>query len=117
MEKELCRIRKIQRAVNLFEIHFEKLHGVCFNEGMALCTLSKTDRLSSGELSESLGLTLSNTSKVIRSIEDKGLIERGLGQEDKRQMYFALTDKGRELLTKINCEVMEIPDILKDLMD
>ncbi len=116
MEKELCRIRQIQRAVNQLENHFEQLHGICFNEGMALCSLSKVTRLSSGELGEALGLTSSNTSKVIRSIEEKGFVERVLGQEDKRQMYFSLTDKGRELIARINCETIEFPDIVKEIL-
>src|SRR3712207_7677516 len=69
----------------------EKKHHLCLNEGMLLCSLSKVDRLSSGEIAETLGLTNSNASKVIRSVEDKGLVERVMGVVDKRQMYFSLT--------------------------
>ena len=72
MEK-LCRIRELQRAVNRFEAALERSHGICLNEGMALCSLSKAGRLSCGELGEMLGLTPSNTSKVLRSVEGKGL--------------------------------------------
>ena len=93
MEK-LCKIRELQRAVNRFEAALERSHGICLNEGMALCSLSKAGRLSCGELGEMLGLTPSNTSKVLRSVEGN----------DKRQMYFSLTEKGRVLLGSINCE-------------
>ena len=103
MEK-LCRIRELQRAVNRFEAALERSYGICLNEGMALCSLSKAGRLSCGELGEMLGLTPSNTSKVLRSVEGKGYVNRELGTNDKRQMYFSLTEKGRGLLGSINCE-------------
>lgn len=114
MEK-LCRIRELQRAVNQFETALERLHGICLNEGMALCSLSKAGRLSCGELGEVLGLTPSNTSKVLRSVEEKGYVSRELGTRDKRQMYFSLTEKGRRLLGSINCEEIETPELLKTL--
>lgn len=113
MEK-LCKIRDIQRAVNQFEASFEKLYGICLNEGMALCSLAKTEKLSSGELGELLGLTSSNTSKVINSIEKKGLVERGMGIKDKRQMFFSLTKEGVSLLKTIKCEQVDMPELLKE---
>ena len=73
MEK-LCKIRDIQRAVNRFEQDFERKYGICLNEGMVLCSLLKVDSLSAGELGELLGLSPSNASKVIRSVEVLSLI-------------------------------------------
>lgn len=112
---KLCKIRDLQRAVNRFEANLEQLHGISLNEGMALCSLSKAGRLSCGELGEMLGLTPSNTSKVLRSVENKGYVSRELGTEDKRQMYFSLTDKGKALLASVNCKTIETPEILKML--
>ena len=116
MEK-LCKIRDLQRAIYLFELDFEKEHGIGLNEGMALCSLYKNEKLSSGELVEMLGLTASNTSKVIRSIEDKGFIERQLGSEDKRQMYFTLNKKGKDLIESIKCREMILPQLLSDIIE
>lgn len=115
MEK-LCKIRDIQRSVVAFESQFEKRYGICLNEGMALCSLHKADKLSSGEIGELLGLSSSNTSKVIISIEKKGLIKRVMGEKDKRQMYFLLTDSGRELLSSIKCDEVEITPLLDGLL-
>lgn len=116
MEK-LCKIRDLQRAVNQFETDFEKLYDICLNEGMALCSLAKAERLSSGELGELLGLTSSNTSKVINSIEEKGLIERVMGTKDKRKMFFFLTTKGKRLLDGIKCNDLGIPELLKKAIE
>ena len=107
MEK-LCKIRDVQRSIIAFEQRFVKRHGICLNEGMLLCSLHQSERLSSGELGELLGLTPSNTSK--------GLITRILGTTDKRQMYFALTEKGREKIASICCEEVEIPEFLNEII-
>mgnify|MGYP002590858607 FL=1 len=114
---KLCRIRDLQRAVNQFEAAFEKRYGICLNEGMTLCSLSKTERMCPGELGELLGLTPSNTSKVLRSVELKGLVVRELCCKDRRQMYYSLTQKGHELLVSVCCREVEMPQILRDWID
>ena len=114
--KRLCKIRDLQRAVYQFELQFEKLYGMSLNEGMALCSLSKTVSLSSGELGELLGLSSSNTSKVICSVEKKGYVERVVGTKDKRNMYFSLTDSGRDILKNIGDGTIEVPQTLEMLL-
>jgi DNA-binding MarR family transcriptional regulator len=117
MISKLCKIRDIQHAINRYETEFEKLYGICLNEGMVLCSLSETDHLSSGELGELLGLTPSNTSKVIASVEKKKLIRRVMGKTDKRQMYFLITDKGRACIDSIRCDNSPLPEILKGIVE
>jgi DNA-binding MarR family transcriptional regulator len=95
-----------------YEAAFEKLHGICLNEGMVLCSLLHTPCLTSGELASLLGLSQSNTSKVIISVEKKKYIKRALGKDDKRQMYFHITDKGRQCLENIRGDEIEIPAVL-----
>jgi len=110
MEK-LCKIRDIQRAVAAFEHLFEKKYGICLNEGMALCSLHKASPLSSGEIGKLLGLSLSNTSKVIASLEKKGFIKRVLGAKDKRRMYFSPTAAGKKLISAVRSEEIEVPEL------
>jgi DNA-binding MarR family transcriptional regulator len=100
----LCQIRDLYRSIAEFENEFVKKYNLCLNEGMLLCTLSNVDKLSSGEIAEMLGLSNSNASKVIRSVENKGLIKRELGNQDKRQMNFLLTDEGLAVIKKIKTE-------------
>ncbi|MEG0795937.1 MAG: MarR family transcriptional regulator [Odoribacter sp.] len=112
----LCKIRDIYRSISEFEIRFEKTYQLSLNEGMLLCTLSQSEQLTSGEIAGFMGLTTSNTSKVIRSVENKGLIKRILGHQDKRQMYFSITPAGREKITAIEGCTLEIPDLLSPLL-
>ena len=53
--------------------------------------------------------------KVIRSVEDKGLLARKLGEQDKRQMYFTLTRKGKNCLERIKEQGVEVPEWLAPL--
>lgn len=116
MEK-LCKIRTLQRAIVQIESCFEKKYGISLNEGMTLCSLKKEKKLSSGEICEMLGLTNSNTSKVLKSVEKKGYIKRVIGKEDKRQMYFSLTEAGEALIGSVNCENIEIPEVVENLLE
>lgn len=112
----LCRIRDIYRAIAEFEVKFTQEFGLSLNEGMLLCTLLNAPRLTSGEIAEALGLSASNASKVIRSVEEKRLITRLVGKSDKRQMHFALTSEGKNRITAIKESPPEIPPLLQQIV-
>jgi DNA-binding MarR family transcriptional regulator len=109
----LCRIRELYRAIIEFENHINTQYGLSLNEAMLLCCLSDRSMLSSTEISEALGLTCSNTSKVIKTVEGKKLIRRILSKDDKRSMLFRLTSKGEKKLSEMDVCTEELPDELK----
>ena len=108
----LCRIRDIYRAIAEFEVKFMQEFDLSLNEGMLLCTLLNTPKLTSSEIAEALGLSASNTSKVIRSVEDKKLITRLVG----KTMHFALTPEGKSRITVIKNSTPEIPALLQEIV-
>lgn len=110
--ESLCKIRDLYRAIIAFETEFQAQFHISLNEGMTLCTLKSAECLTSGQLAESLGLSFSNTSKIIKTLENKEFVVRCIGKEDKRQMLFSITEKGRRILTKVMHSNMEIPQIL-----
>ncbi len=112
MENKLCKIREVYRIIQEFEQEFDKKYNMSLNEGMLLCILSKVGTASSGHLAKELGLTCSNTSKVIKSVEKKGFIKRVLGKEDKRQMYFTLSQSGAMQIEMIKNSDLKIPGAL-----
>lgn len=114
-EEPLCRIRDIYRAISNFEIEFQQKYGVKLNEGMLLCSLYTLGQCSSGKIAELLGLTLSNSSKVILSAEKKGLVERIIGKEDKRQMLFDLTPEGKKCIQSIKCESDDMLELISKI--
>lgn len=113
----LCQIREIYKAISQFENEIIKEHGLSLNEGMLLCTISSHKQLLSSAIAEQLGLTCSNASKVIKSVEKKGYILRALGDEDKRQMLFSLTSEGEKKLKEMKTCSCEIPQELKELFN
>jgi len=110
----LCTIRDVYRSIRKLEEYFQLKYDLCLNEGMMLCSL-KNGKLSSTELSEALGLTPSNTSKIIKSVEDKKFIKRIMGKEDKRHMYFTLTKLGEAKLSYLQNEEKKMIDFLNEI--
>lgn len=115
--KNLCKIRDIQRMITIYESGFEKKFSICLNEGMALCSLKDSDNLTPGELSDMLGLTSSNMSKVLSSVEKKGYVVRVVGDKDRRTMCFSLTQKGKELVSSLRCEETDMTELLKIIQE
>ena len=103
-------MRELFKALSELEANLIEQHGV----SLALCCIGG-DRLTASAISEHTGLSASHTSKVIRSIEDKELIVRSLGDKDKRQMYFTLSDKGKICLNQLKENEIEVPKMLKPL--
>ncbi|MEG1458882.1 MAG: MarR family transcriptional regulator [Acetivibrio sp.] len=52
------------------------------------------------EMVEEMGTSLPAGSKLLRSIEKKGLIERIVNEKDRRVTYLRLSQKGHEILEK-----------------
>lgn len=110
----LCLMREVCRLTNEYETRFQEKHHLCLNEGMVLCIL-ESERLSSGTIAAKLGLSTSNASKVIGCLENKGLVNRVMGDMDKRQMYFTLSVQGHTWLQTIRVNKVEAPDKLREL--
>lgn len=109
--KALCRIRDIQRALEEYESFFLKTTGVTLKEGMLLCSLS--DGCSTAtEIASKIELSCSNCSKILASVERKGYIFRQLGDEDKRNIFFSLTDVGKSKLLSIENSMPKVPELL-----
>ncbi len=115
MEAALCRVRDILRSISNFEANFNEKKGVTLNECMVLCSISSEGRCTSGKLAELLGLSVSNTSKIISSVEKKELVERFMGVKDKRQMLFELTAKGEEVLLSIKNNSDDILEFITNI--
>lgn len=113
----IYKIRDILRSIIEYEHKLEKEYGIGLNEAMLLCYLSKHDRATSGEIARRLKLTNSNTSKIIRSAENKELVLRIVGIEDKRQMFFSLTDLGMKRVTSISNAEIELSPLLKKVVE
>ena len=104
-------MRELLKALSELENQLITTYGISLNEAMVLCSIG-SETVAAGTIVERTGMTPSHTSKTISLIEKKEMVTRDLGKQDKRQMYFALTDKAKEKLEDIRKHGIEIPDLL-----
>jgi DNA-binding MarR family transcriptional regulator len=109
----LCRIRDIYRAITNFENELQQAVGLNLNEAMLLCLLSDGKTRLSGEIAETLGITRSNASKVIASLEKQMFIRRQACKEDSRCQKFHITKKGQDKLSQVHCDDIKMPTELE----
>ena len=111
--KTICAMRDVFKAMGNFETAFEKMYQITLNEAMILCALKEaSEKVTATNLSKQTELSPSHTSKMLRILEEKGLI---VGSEDRRQMYFHLTHTGKQRVNELELDKVEIPDLLKPL--
>ena len=107
--KTICAMRDVFKAMGNFETAFEKMYQITLNEAMILCALKEaSEKVTATNLSKQTELSPSHTSKMLRILEEKGLIVRSLGSEDRRQMYFHLTHTGKQRVNKLDTPMREI---------
>ena len=108
----ICAMRDIVCAMNELENNLIITYGVSLNEAMVLCAIG-SETVTSSAISERTGLTPSHTSKVVRAAENKKLVTRRLGREDKRQMFFTLTATARNCLQRMRENGVTVPEVLR----
>ncbi len=53
------------------------------------------------ELGEKLDITPGGVTRIVTSLEEKGIVKRRIGKEDRREIRVILTAKGKRLVSKI----------------
>jgi DNA-binding MarR family transcriptional regulator len=100
------KIYEVYQEIGRIEQLYREHYGLCLKEALVLCYLADEEEMQAGELGKVLGMTQSNASKVISSVEKKGYIRRKVGKVDKREMYFTLSAKGRGFMSRLEaCDV------------
>ncbi len=113
--EDICVIKEIYRMLYQFEKDFQEAHQVSINDAMVLCCLKNGEEKSAGEICEFVGLSNSRVSKVLCSVEEHGYIARRLGSIDRRQMFFSLTEKGKQKITEMMGKKLHFSDLLKSI--
>lgn len=74
----------------------------------ALVILSQSPGIDQARLAAKIAFDRSTIGGVLRRLEEKGLIERALDEDDRRARRLHLTEVGREVLRKLQPEVNEV---------
>lgn len=83
-------------------------YGLTMLQGRILMELFHFGRLSIGNLAESINAAGANVSAMCKKLEKMGYLYRFRDKEDERVVQVDLTEKGREILLKINGKLNEL---------
>lgn len=108
----VCMMSNLVKAISELEDSLRNLHGLSLNEAVIMCSIGDSV-VSAGTVSEQTGLKPSHVSKILKALETCGLVERKIGNEDRRQMYFSLSEEGASRLEKLKSEQIPVPAILR----
>jgi DNA-binding MarR family transcriptional regulator len=93
-------LRAYALTTRLLSAELQEAHGLTINDFEALLVLSNAEggRLKRVELARNLLLTPSGITRLLRGLEDAGLVERASCATDLRVTYAQITDAGRDKL-------------------
>lgn len=114
---QFAAIKDIYKILYQFEKNFSEVHAITINEAMLLCCLKDNEAKSAGMICDYIGLSNSRVSKVITSVENKGFIRRNINKEDKRQMFFSLTPKGKEKIQQMMQAELNMDSLFNQLKE
>lgn len=113
----ICKLKDIYKALYQFEKEFADVNGITINEGMLLCCMKDGRPRSANEICDFVGLSNSRVSRVINTVEAKGYISRQMGEKDKRQMIFSMTDAGIAKTEEMQAKGMDLSKLKNRLFE
>ena len=93
-------IRQTLRKLEQLEAGLKNQHDINLEEAIVLCCLSQHCKCQ-GDVAGETGLTPTQASRILSRLESKGLVQRSIGQDDKRQMIFTISSLGLEKLQAV----------------
>ncbi len=96
----LNRIRRLVRALRMFDKEAQSRFGIGAAQMFILHVLGGEDELSLNELAERTATDQSSASLAAARLVDEGYVRRGVSEEDRRQARLSLTPKGRALVRR-----------------
>ena len=98
----ICAIKDIYKILYQFEKNFSEVHAITINEAMLLCCLKDNEAKSAGMICDYIGLSNSR---------------RNINKEDKRQMFFSLTPKGKEKIQQMMQAELNMDSLFNQLKE
>jgi DNA-binding MarR family transcriptional regulator len=100
-------IRRLVRALRLFERESESRYGLSAAQMFVLHVLREEDELSLNELAMRTATDQSSASTVVQRLVDAGYVGREQSRRDRRAIVLSLTAKGRALVRRAPAPAQE----------
>ncbi|MCB8840405.1 MarR family winged helix-turn-helix transcriptional regulator [Aurantimonas sp. VKM B-3413] len=92
----LLRIAQVKNFENFYAALAD--HGLRPGEFSVLMVMHRNVRVRQGVLAQRLMIKRAHMTKLIRALEDRGLVERTIPDDDRRSVELSLTPKGHEFV-------------------
>jgi DNA-binding MarR family transcriptional regulator len=99
-ERVLNSVRRLVRALRLFDRRAQTRHGITAAQMYVLHTLQQEDGLSMNELAARTATDQSSASVVVQRLVEEGHVTRTARKADRRHVELRLTPKGRVVVRK-----------------
>lgn len=100
-------MRQILRATEMHSRELLRESGLTTSKLLLLQVLDDAGESTAGDVAVRLGITQATTTNLLQGLEEAALVTRRRGEADRRQVWIALTDAGRERLAAA-------PDVLQE---
>jgi DNA-binding MarR family transcriptional regulator len=94
----LIALRRIIQAIDLYSRSLVKKHGITLPQLVILQELSKNNEMPVGELAKAVSLGQATVTGILDRLENRGLIVRRKGDDDKRKVLTAATEECIKLI-------------------
>lgn len=92
---------ELKKKFMLMDDVFVEEHNLSQAEYHAFIAISSSDKVSSNQLAEKMGLSLSRISRIVDKMVVKGYLLRSTSDRDRRAIHLELTQEGKELMEKM----------------
>jgi len=113
---DFCDIRKLLLDLKRMEENLMEQTGLSLNEALCLCGTSK-GVCEPGKLAKEMEISPSRLSRILDSLAKRGLIDRAISTEDRRNILLTLSHEGTTMVATVQCTGLEIPDHLAVALD
>ena len=102
LENQLCfRLYTASRLITQAYYPILSKFGLTYPQYLALLVLWEKDKRPVNDIARRLMLETNTVTPLLKRMEAEGVVTRGQGKKDARQMIVKLTKKGRELQKKL----------------
>ena len=101
-------LSRIVSLLNRLDERLKDAQSVGLSEAVVLNALGRGIP-SPSEIAAATGIGASNLSRLLKALEERGLVERNIDDKDKRRFRFALTPAGHETLVAVEGSRLEVP--------
>ncbi len=98
----------LRQKCALKDLYFVKKLGISIAEFNALVQFFTHDALGVKELAEKLDITPGGVTRIVTSLEEKGLVLRKISPEDRRSVDVFLTETGKDMVQQIRQTSLEL---------